>query len=88
MPAANGGSSNTPIGPFHSTVAARRTRSAYAAAAAGPISRPIQPSGTASVGTTCVRASAANASAATVSSGSRSVQPCSAARACARRAVS
>src|SRR3712207_5966322 len=43
VPAAKGGSSKAPIGPFQNTVPAPRTTSAYASAVRGPTSRPIQP---------------------------------------------
>ena len=46
VPAANRGSSNTPMGPFHRTVRASAMTSANAAAVPGPMSRPIHPSGT------------------------------------------
>ena len=45
VPASKRGSSNTPIGPFQSTVRASRMTSANSAAVPGPMSRPIQPSG-------------------------------------------
>ena len=40
VPAARVGFSNTPIGPFHTTVFALFTASAYMAAVLGPISQP------------------------------------------------
>ncbi len=45
MPAANGATSNTPIGPFQSTVLASAIASEKIAADSGPTSRPFQPSG-------------------------------------------
>ena len=44
-PAANRGSSNTPMGPFHNTVRASAITSQNSTAEPGPMSRPIQPSG-------------------------------------------
>ena len=63
MPAAKGSISNTPIGPFQTTVPASAIREANSSRVRGPMSRPIQPSGIASASTTCVAASAAKASA-------------------------
>ena len=71
VPAANGASSNTPIGPFQKTVfgpcrAPRRTRPP----SRGPMSRPSRSAGIASTGTASCSASAANCVAATTSTGS------------------
>src|SRR6266545_2633288 len=70
VPAANGGSSNTPIGPFQNTVLAGRNASVKAATVRGPMSRPSRSAGIASASTTPESASAANRSAATMSTGS------------------
>src|SRR6266508_239282 len=70
VPAANGGSSNTPIGPFQNTVLAGRNASVKAATVRGPMSRPSRSAGIASAATTPESASAANRSAATMSTGS------------------
>ena len=45
VPAANGSSSKTPIGPFHRIEPAPASASVKAATVAGPMSRPISPSG-------------------------------------------
>src|SRR6266542_1209073 len=70
VPAANGGSSNTPIGPFQNTVLGGRNASVKAATVRGPMSRPSRSAGIASAATTPESASAANRSAATMSTGS------------------
>ncbi len=70
VPSANAGHSNTPIGPFQKTVFAPAIRRAKSVRDSGPMSRPSQPSGSASNPVTCVSASAANSEAATTSVGS------------------
>ena len=57
VPAANGSSSKAPIGPFQNTVPARRDLARVALRASrGPMSRPIQPSGTSTPSSTrCAR---------------------------------
>src|SRR6185369_11786963 len=52
VPAANGATSNTPIGPFQKTVCASARTAENAATAAGPMSRPFVPGGMASAATT------------------------------------
>src|SRR5436190_15113885 len=69
VPAANGATSNMPIGPFHSTDAAPAMRSAYSAAVSGPMSSPFQPSGIAPAGTMRVSASGDASRATTTSTG-------------------
>ena len=61
--------SNTPMGPFQSTVLLVSTASTKRAVVSGPMSGPIQSAGMALVGTTWVLASGANASAHNVSAG-------------------
>ena len=75
VPAANGASSNAPIGPFQNTVPASRMTSAYPAALRGPMSSPIQPSGTSTPSSWRVSVSAENSLPATRSTGSRSLSP-------------
>src|SRR5207248_7296992 len=70
VPSAKRGHSNTPIGPFQNTVRASAIRRAKSSRVLGPMSRPIQPSGSASNGTSRVSASGSNADAATTSVGS------------------
>jgi hypothetical protein len=67
VPPANGSISNTPSGPFQSTVFALASSFLKSSMVFGPMSRPIQPSGTSA--TTCVFAAASNLSAATWSTG-------------------
>src|SRR5579871_4989632 len=45
VPLANGETSKTPMGPFHTMVRAREISSAYSSMVLGPISRPIMPGG-------------------------------------------
>src|SRR6478609_1628125 len=71
VPAANGASSNTPIGPFQKTVADAAATSENFAALSGPMSRPSQPSRMPSAPTIWIAASAENASAITTSVGNR-----------------
>ena len=75
VPAAKFSNSNTPMGPFHTTVPAPRTASQKVLVVSGPMSMPSQPSGMAMVLTTCRRASLEKPSAATVSVGSSSFTP-------------
>jgi hypothetical protein len=58
------------MGPFQNTVFAMAMRLANPSRASGPMSRPSQPSGTCSAGTTFHAASGSNAAAATTSLGS------------------
>ena len=67
--------SNTPMGPFHTTVPAPRTAPQNVLLVSGPISMPSQPSGMAMVLTTWRWASLEKSSAATVSVGSSSCTP-------------
>src|ERR1700761_19520 len=80
VPAANAGNSNTPIGPFQNTVLASASLDANSSLEAGPMSRPMCPSGIASAATTAAGASAANRGATTMSVGRTSSTPRSAAR--------
>ena len=75
VPAAKAGNSNTPIGPFQTTVPAPLTAFVNNLMVSGPISRPIQSAGIALVGTTLRAQSAANWSPAMVSTGSSSFTP-------------
>ena len=70
VPAAKGGHSKTPIGPFQKIVRAREMLWAKRSRVSGPMSSPSQPSGSASKGTIFVSASSANSDAATTSTGS------------------
>ena len=73
VPAANGSSSNAPIGPFQNTVPAPRDLLARSAAAVrGPMSSPIQPSGTSTPSS--VAASALGADAARRARGPRAAR--------------
>mmetsp|Transcript_28183 Transcript_28183/g.67189 ORF Transcript_28183/g.67189 Transcript_28183/m.67189 type:complete len:254 (-) Transcript_28183:584-1345(-) len=80
--------SNTPMGPFMMTVLQSERNSFCSAVDAGPLSRPIQPSGMASAETTWVLASAAKLSATIMSDGRRIVFPSSSAFARTSFAVS
>ena len=82
VPAANGATSNTPIGPFQNTVPASATAPPNAPRVTGPTSRPFRPAGIASDVDDLGSASAAPMSAATTTSAgspirspSRSQQP-------------
>ena len=75
VPAANGATSNTPIGPFQNTVRAPSSAAAKAATESGPMSRPLPPSGIASTGTIWVGASGAMSQATTTSVGSTILSP-------------
>mmetsp|Transcript_12624 Transcript_12624/g.17406 ORF Transcript_12624/g.17406 Transcript_12624/m.17406 type:complete len:230 (-) Transcript_12624:818-1507(-) len=88
VPFAKASNSNTPMGPFIITVLQSDKNSFCAAVDSGPLSRPIQPSGIASAGTTCVLASAAKASATIISDGNRISFPSSSALAITSLAVS
>ena len=75
VPAANGSSSKAPIGPFQSTVPALGDRlPRNSAAVRGPMSRPIQPSGTSTPSDSRRSAAASKRSPSTRSTGSRSRQ--------------
>ena len=78
VPAANGSSSNAPIGPFQKTVPAPAITSAYASAESRPMSSPIQPSGTSTPSSSCTSVSAENSRPATRSVGSSSLSLASA----------
>src|SRR5262245_3193152 len=71
VPAANGATSNTPMGPFHSSIAAPPMSSAKAPAVSGPMSRPLRPAGIAYAATTRASASSLISSATTTSVGIR-----------------
>src|SRR5262249_41495722 len=71
VPAANGATSNTPIGPFHSSNAAPPTSAANASAVSGPMSSPFMSGGIASAGTTRASASSVISRATTTSVGIR-----------------
>lgn len=77
VPLANASISNTPIGPFQITVWLFLMTLANCRAAAGPMSRPIQPSGIWLLGHTLTAASAANLSPQTESFGSSTLTPAS-----------
>ena len=70
VPLAKASNSNTPTGPFHTTVPAALISSAYCAAVCGPMSRIMSPAPTWSTGLTVAGASAAKAGATTTSTGS------------------
>ncbi len=80
VPAANGASSNTPMGPFHRMVLASATIAENDATVRGPMSSPIRPAGIDRASTIWVSASAAISGAATTSTGSATVTPRSRAR--------
>ena len=88
VPSRNGASSNTPIGPFHTTVLAPRIAVANACRAVGPMSSPIQPAGIAVLSAMRVSASAATFWAITWSMGSRKVTPLARAASSTSRATS
>ena len=75
VPFAKFSHSETPIGPFQTTVPALATASAKRARVFGPMSRPIQPSGISSESTTFHSASALYAVATTLSIGIRNLMP-------------
>mmetsp|Transcript_22827 Transcript_22827/g.58112 ORF Transcript_22827/g.58112 Transcript_22827/m.58112 type:complete len:313 (-) Transcript_22827:909-1847(-) len=75
VPVANLGNSNTPMGPFHTTVLASFSASLKVLMESGPMSRPIQPSGMESMLTVLELALASNLSATTTSVGSSSCTP-------------
>ena len=79
VPAASTGFSKTPIGPFHTTVLASFTASAYSSRVLGPISIPIRSAGILSLSTTSVSMGASmgfgNSAVVTVSTGSTSFTP-------------
>merc|ERR1719486_1088939 len=79
--------SKTPMGPFQITVLQSASLSWIIFVAAGPLSRPIQPSGIASLETTWVFALASKASATRISFGKMSSQPFSSASFMASLAV-
>src|SRR5699024_648727 len=74
VPLANLGISNTPIGPFQTTVLASFNTFLNSSTDLGPISRAIQPSSI-SPSTTFVSASLLNLSATTLSIGNTSLSP-------------
>src|SRR5215475_4932584 len=78
VPAANGATSKTPIGPFQNTVRAWASSAANALTVCGPMSRPFVPAGIASADTVCVSASSAISAATTMSAGSTILSPLSA----------
>ncbi len=69
VPPENASNSNTPAGPFQTTVFASTILLAKSVAESGPMSRPILSAGIASAATTSCGESAANASATTMSVG-------------------
>ncbi len=69
VPVANGSISNTPIGPFHTTVFAPSNSFLKSSTVLGPMSSPIQPASIASDDTTFLLASSAKASAIMLSTG-------------------
>ena len=69
VPAANGASSKTPTGPFHTTVAAESITSPYARAVSGPMSRIISPGPTSFTALTTASADSEGESATTTSLG-------------------
>ena len=79
VPAASVGFSNTPMGPFHTTVLALFAASANSFAVSGPISRPILSSGISEAGTTVTSTGPSmgfgNADATAASTGRRSFLP-------------
>nr|GMD51225.1 Uncharacterised protein [Ipomoea batatas] len=75
VPTANLSNSNTPIGPFQITVFVVSKASLKVLTESGPMSNPIQPSGIADAGTTCMFASGANLSAITTSVGNNRLTP-------------
>ena len=75
VPLANLGISNTPIGPFHTTVLAPAKVSLNNSTDLGPISNPIHPSGICPASATLVLASSLNASAITLSTGRTNLSP-------------
>mmetsp|Transcript_41888 Transcript_41888/g.103097 ORF Transcript_41888/g.103097 Transcript_41888/m.103097 type:complete len:210 (+) Transcript_41888:316-945(+) len=79
VPLANLSNSKTPMGPFQMMVLHSASSSWISLVAAGPLSRPIQPSGIASADTTLSLASAEKASAMTTSEGKIILTPFSAA---------
>mmetsp|Transcript_2391 Transcript_2391/g.6784 ORF Transcript_2391/g.6784 Transcript_2391/m.6784 type:complete len:203 (+) Transcript_2391:157-765(+) len=87
VPLAKASISKTPMGPFQMTVLQSASLSWIIFVAAGPLSRPIQPSGIASEDTTWVLALASKASATRISFGKMSSQPFSSASFMASLAV-
>ena len=75
VPAAKFSHSETPIGPFHTTVPAPSRAFANFSLVLGPISSPIQPSGISEELTTLYSASGLYSVATTVSSGIRKFTP-------------
>jgi K(+)-stimulated pyrophosphate-energized sodium pump len=75
VPSAKGFISNTPIGPFHTTVLASAISRAKASRVFGPISRACQSEGISLTSTTLMSASSANLSATTTSTGRRNLTP-------------
>src|SRR5581483_6275917 len=75
VPAENGGTSNTPAGPFQNTVRASASLARNNSRVRGPASTPSQSAGMPSAGTTVCSASGANFAATTMSTGSTSSTP-------------
>src|SRR6202012_5345388 len=75
VPAANGASSNAPIGPFQKTVPAPAINLPYRSEVLCPMSSPIQPSGTSTPSSSRRCASAEKLSAITMSTGSSKLAP-------------
>mmetsp|Transcript_16974 Transcript_16974/g.34946 ORF Transcript_16974/g.34946 Transcript_16974/m.34946 type:complete len:220 (-) Transcript_16974:462-1121(-) len=88
VPLAKASNSKTPMGPFQMTVLQSARAAEISFVASGPLSSPIQPSGMAVAGTTCVFASAEKASATTMSEGRMSCFPLASALAMTALAVS
>ena len=88
VPALNGSSSNTPIGPFQRIVLASAMMRAYSSTVFGPMSRPIMPRGISAAGTVRRSAVAEISAAATTSCGTSTSTPRSRARALAARTSS
>ena len=74
VPLANGSISNTPIGPFHTTVLAPAKAALMFSTDLGPMSNPMYPSGTSSP-QTLISPSAANAVLITESTGKINLSP-------------
>src|SRR4051794_19121411 len=77
VPAANGASSNTPIGPFQNTVSEPASSRANSSTVRGPTSRPSWSAGIDAASTVVVGASALNSGAQTTSTGSTIRSPAS-----------
>ena len=75
VPLANSGFSNTPMGPFQTTVLAFFTALENSSMVLGPMSRPCQPSGILPASTVLISVGLSKSLAITVSTGSRSFTP-------------